>query len=108
MKKRVICMAGIAVCLLAASCKPAQPSQAQQGGPQQTAGPRPPVQQNQPRPMAPPPPPPQQQGGIGSEIQGVINYGTGATPVKAMQRSKSKINDINQQHNRQLDEALGY
>lgn len=104
MKTRMMCMAGIVVCLVAASCKPAQPSQPQ-GSPQQTAGPRPPVQQNQPRP---PSPPPQQQGGIGSEIQGVINYGTGATPIKAMQRSKSKINDINQQHNRQLDEALRY
>ena len=59
----------------------------------QTAAPAP---QTQPRPTST----------VTEEVNSVINYGIGATQLKAKQRATTKINDASKKNNRDLEEAL--
>ncbi len=59
----------------------------------QTAAPAP---QTQPRPTST----------VTEEVNSVINYGIGATQLKAKQRATTKINEASQKNNRDLEEAL--
>ena len=43
---------------------------------------------------------------VTEEINSVINYGIGATQLKAKQRATTKINEAAQKNNRDLEEAL--
>ena len=43
---------------------------------------------------------------VKEEVNSVINYGIGATQLKAKQRATTKINEANQKHNRDIEEAL--
>ncbi len=43
---------------------------------------------------------------VTEEVNSVINYGIGATQLKAKQRATTKINEANQKHNQDIEEAL--
>ncbi len=45
-------------------------------------------------------------GQMANEAAGVVDYAIGAAPIQAGQRAKQKIQQIDQQHNKQLDDAL--
>ena len=50
--------------------------------------------------------PPRPTSTVTEEVNSVINYGIGATQLKAKQRATTKINEAAQKNNRDLDEAL--
>ena len=50
--------------------------------------------------------PPRPTSTVTEEINSVINYGIGATQLKAKQRATTKINEAAQKNNRDLEEAL--
>lgn len=43
---------------------------------------------------------------VADEVNGVINYGIGATHLKAKQHSEARISNIKKKHNQQLEKAL--
>lgn len=43
---------------------------------------------------------------VSSEISGVVNYGIGATQVQAKKSATSKIKNINEKQNRDLEKAM--
>lgn len=50
--------------------------------------------------------PPRPTSTVTEEVNSVINYGIGATQLKAKQRATTKINEAAQKNNRDLEEAL--
>ena len=65
---------------------------------------KPPVVQKEKKPAAPAKPSKTEQ--VSQEVQGVINYGTGYTQVKAGNNAKNKIQNIQQQQNQRQQKAL--
>ncbi len=65
---------------------------------------KPPVVQKVENPAAPAKPSKTEQ--VSQEVQGVINYGTGYTQVKAGNNAKNKIQNIQQQQNQRQQKAL--
>ena len=65
---------------------------------------KPPVVQKVEKPAAPAKPSKTEQ--VSQEVQGVINYGTGYTQVKAGNNAKNKIQNIQQQQNQRQQKAL--
>ena len=49
---------------------------------------------------------PQASNTIVEEVDGVVDYAVGATALRAKQKSEAKIQQINQQHNAELEAAL--
>lgn len=54
----------------------------------------------------PPPPPEPDRPGIGTEIVNTVYGMGGGAAFNAGQKAKSRIKDLNQQHNRQMNDAL--
>ncbi len=48
-----------------------------------------------------------QPDGVAKDVGDVVDYGIGATQLKARQQSERKLEQIQDQHQRELDEALG-
>lgn len=48
-----------------------------------------------------------QPDGVAQEVGDAVDYGIGATQLKAKQQSERKLEQIQDQHQRELDEALG-
>ncbi len=46
--------------------------------------------------------------GVVSEVNSVINYGMGATQLKAKKNATQKIRDINRKHNEDLERELNH
>ena len=76
----------------------------------QNSAKKPPVVQNVEKPAAPAKPAAPEKTSkteqVSQEVQGVINYGTGYTQVKAGNNAKSKIQNIQQQQNQRHQKAL--
>ena len=70
----------------------------------QNSAKKPPVVQKVEKPAAPAKPSKTEQ--VSQEVQGVINYGTGYTQVKAGNNAKNKIQNIQQQQNQRQQKAL--
>ncbi|MBO4511778.1 MAG: hypothetical protein J5746_03335 [Victivallales bacterium] len=73
----------------------------------QNSAKKPPVVQKVEKPAAPAAPAKQSKTAqVSQEVQGVMNYGTGYTQVKAGNNAKSKIQNIQQQQNQRHQKAL--
>ncbi|MBR6470972.1 MAG: hypothetical protein IKS83_04185 [Victivallales bacterium] len=48
-----------------------------------------------------------QDSSVASEVGSVIDYGIGVTQTRALKQAKQQIHNINDQHNRELEQALG-
>ena len=70
----------------------------------QNSAKKPPVVQKVEKPAAPAKQSKTEQ--VSQEVQGVMNYGTGYTQVKAGNNAKSKIQNIQQQQNQRHQKAL--
>ena len=106
--KRISCFLCVLLLVFAVGCRPAAP------GPKPGAKPKsaPSVKQSQkpaPKPQTPPQQPAtprQQPDSFAKSANDVINYGTGATQLKALKHSKNKIKDIQNQQNARHQQAL--
>ena len=47
-----------------------------------------------------------EESSVAKEVGDVIDYGIGVTQVRALQNSKQQIQQINEQHNKALEEAM--
>ena len=71
-----------AALLLCNACEPAKPADQKQNTPQKTGQ------------------------SLRQEIQSAVDYGTGAAQVEAKKGAVKKIDQINEQHNKDLEDAL--
>jgi len=106
MKKTLLVILGLALTVVAVSCDGAPPPP-----PPKDAAPK--VAPPKPAKPAPPAPAQQPQGGwkpgqqtkpVTDGVTQTLDYG--ASVGRAYNNSKQKIKDINQQHNRELEDAL--
>ena len=67
--------------------------------------PKPSHTQAQPRPQQQAQQQPQRRS-VADDVNSVVNYGIGATQLKAKQNMQNKIQQINQQKNKELERAL--
>ena len=81
--------------------KAAKPSQ--QKTVQKTPQPKPQVVQQQPKPQPQPQP---QKRSVADDVNSVVNYGIGATQLKAKQNMQNKIQNIQQRKNKEMEDAL--
>ena len=79
----------------------AQTQKPQQSKPQVHAQPKPQQQAQHSQPQAQP-----QRRSVADDVNSVVNYGIGATQLKAKQNMQNKIQQINQQKNKELENAL--
>ena len=68
-------------------------------------------QQSQPKTVAQPKPQPQpqpqqQRRTVADDVNSVVNYGIGATQLKAKQNMQNKIQNIQQRKNKEMEDAL--
>ena len=70
------------------------------------AAPQQPTPQQVAQPQQPAPQQRATAGQMANEAAGVADYAIGAAQIQAGQRAKQKIQQIDQQHNKQLDDAL--
>jgi len=69
---------------------------------------QPPKPQVQAKPQVQQPQPPQQQQRrtVADDVNSVVNYGIGATQLKAKQNMQNKIQNIQQRKNKEMEDAL--
>jgi len=95
------------------SLQPSENAQSKKGAapkPQQTKTvqkpqPAKPVVQQKPQPQSQPQQQPQRRT-ITDDVNSVVNYGIGATQLKAKQNMQNKIQNIQQRKNKEMEDAL--
>ncbi len=111
-KKKILCLM-LAAIVCGTGCdlslQPTDNAQSKKGSapkPQQTKT----VQKPQPaKPQVqqkPQPQPQQQRRTVADDVNSVVNYGIGATQLKAKQNMQNKIQNIQQQKNKEMENAL--
>jgi len=106
--KKISCFLCVLLLVFAIGCRPAS------AGPKPSSKPKaaPSTQQGQkpaPKPQTPPQQPSkvrEQPDSFAKSANDVMNYGVGATQLKALKHSKNKIQDIQNQQNARHKQAL--